>query len=326
MLNDILTVISSLGRVTFEKYRAIYETLMLPLLESDEHKLRPVSEVLIHLEALGHCEVNYETRHVTVCPPTLVLLPQLGLPEAVLIGGRDEVLLQQLLKSAQKHQHFFKVSIQTDELVGIPVLPSIIKVVATSKSILSQLAERLNLEYQLEYPAAYSVLTTTPNLKEIEDSLVYSDESEPNWKCSVFNPTRLRFVEGRDNSTNKLMMYTNPITQQQTFRLWAGKKAAAVDKNWGRYLSLQRHNISVLLYDVQKQRMAVPLTIPLPKPIHRAAVICSGLYPRKEELKQSVGLLKDHMPVIIYERVPDLMAQYISTKLGQQQLYETNLI
>lgn len=324
MHNDILSIMSSMSKVKLDKYKIIYDTLLQQEFYNEEGQVQPAYEMLNQLEALGHCEVDYSQREVYVCPPSFILLPHPGLPKAVYVGGRDETIIQMLEKRVMNRPDLFQYSANPQRGNEFSFFPSSYFITSTSKNYLKQLAEKIEVECNIESPPSWKLLSITPNLKKIKDSLNYVQTKEPNWKQSFFNHELLRFVSGSRNFDIKLVAYTNPITQQQKNWLWNGETAAEVDKNWGRYIVLNRYKLQVLLYDERKQKLGVPITLPFPKYLSRVATLCSGFIPIKKELFQEVGILKKGTLMLFYEQVPPTIANQLAIKLGQS-LIESNL-
>ncbi|CAG7658401.1 hypothetical protein ACFQI7_32540 [Paenibacillus allorhizosphaerae] len=324
MANDILAAISAIGRVKQDKMKAIYDTLMRIHMGDGEEYIQPLSDILSWLETLGHCEIDYRLRQILVCPPSFLLLPHPGLPKFVLVGGRDKKLLDRLQRISAARPDLFRVTFEPHPENDNPLFPPAVYVLSTNKNYVLQLAEKLGIECSIDAPAAWKLLLFSPSLRDIKDSLLYFQATEPNWKHSSFCHERLRFSQDTSTSPTKLVAYTNPINQQQKILIWNNDTAAEVDKNWGRYLVLGRHKCHILLYDERKQKMAVPITVPLPKYLARAIALCSGVAPRKKELHQQIGVLKKGITLLIYEKVPQGMAHQLGRKLGQT-LQEANL-
>ncbi len=55
-------------------------------------------QTLRFLDAMGHCEVDFEKRYIYVCPPSLILIPSFGLPKAILTGAAYSVLTGRLFR------------------------------------------------------------------------------------------------------------------------------------------------------------------------------------------------------------------------------------
>ncbi|TXC92642.1 hypothetical protein FS935_00045 [Metabacillus litoralis] len=326
MFDDILTVLSVLGSIKFEKFRDVCDTLLKHYFNDDEQQrlLYNYYDIMRDLEALGHCEVDYENRIIYICPPSFALLPRRGLPRIVLAGGRSELMLKRITKLVNKNYDKVRIIFSDQLSAKNPLFPKTICIEAKSTQILKQVTERIGIEGDLKTPASWNLSITAPSVNDIYESLVYSEQFEPNWKKEVFCHENLYFRQFVCTDEIKLVKYKNPISQQQYTWIWNGNAAAKIDRGWGRYVILSRYKTDILLFDQIKQRFAIPSTIPLPKDLARAVSLCTGSLPRKKELHKQLGYLPRNTNITVYEGVNNLIALEISRKLGLN-LLEANL-
>ncbi|MEB2268110.1 hypothetical protein LAV77_25190 [Priestia megaterium] len=321
MSNDILSILSSIGKIRIEKFKDIYDTLLK--LESDKEEedktLYSYWDILNDLEALGHCEVDYENKYIYVCPPSFTLLPNRGTPQIILAGGRDLQLIKRLQNLADKNAEKIKVTLFNHPSKNL-IFPLGILIEAKSKRILEQVTKRIRVEGNMNVPSCWSLLNQNPNIRDLIDSLSYKIESEPNWKNSTFCYNRLHFKSFDCIDKVKLVNYINPYSQQQQTWIWNGTQSSIIDRNWGRYAILHHYKTSVIMFDLLNQRLAVPSSVPLPIQLAKVLTLCSGYLPRTKLLYKSNGPLKEKTMITVYERIPEAIAIEISKKLGQTLL------
>jgi hypothetical protein len=319
MPEQLLYTISSVGHMSLENFYSAFDSIQLRGISDMEINLHEVRRSSIRfLDALGHCEFDFEKRQVFVCPPTLVTLPVSGLPNAVLTGARTPSLIQDLeeFKGHNKDAVFISKISQ----VGIEyLLPATIIIEAINFDYLEDISDAAGINSSLVEPASWSLSNFSLGIEELIDSLLFETRDDLNWYKEFFSSATLRFSKfGSRKSTHELISYTNPVNQQWCHLIWDGQKAAKVDRDWGRYIVLLKHNRKVLLYDERRHHLAVPATVPLPRFLGRAAALCSGLAPESAKLGENTrsGLPAGH-PVDVYSSVPPLIAGLIAAKLSQ---------
>ncbi|MDP7980344.1 hypothetical protein [Bacillus multifaciens] len=319
MSNDILSILSALGKINIEKFKKIYDILLRQEFGEDEEERLdyPYFNVLNDLEMLGHCEIDYISREIYVCPPSFALLPSRGIPKVVLAGGRSEKVIDHLYRLLKKNPDKLSVTTVDSAYAKNTVFPSTIYIEAKNQRILERIAEIIGAEGNFSVPACWTLLAAVPSIQEVMDSLKYNVEAELNWKKNIFCNIQLQFRQFHCSDKVKLINYTNPISQQQQTWIWNGKQAAKIDRNWGRYVLLAHYKIRVLLFDEINQSLAVPTTVPLPKELAKASALCSGYLPRDKALIKQVGKLNKGIRVTVYEGISNEMAVEISKKLGQ---------
>jgi hypothetical protein len=326
VLDDILSVLSVMGKISFEKFKEIYEILLKNRFNEDEQQRLIYShyDLLRDLEAMGYCEVDYVNRKVFICPPSFALLPCMGLPKIVLSGGRTDKIVSHLSRLASKNSDKININYLEQYSAKSPLFPKTIFVEAKSLSIIKQVVDKVGLEGNIETPASFHLTMSSPNVSEIINNLRFSEMIEPNWKSMVFCRGNLYFKQFNCSDEYKLINYTNPISQQQYTWIWNKKYAANIDRDWGRYAILHHFRKKILLFDPIKQRFAVPSTTPLPKQLSRAAIFSTGYLPRYKVLRKEIGNLHEDRNLTVYEGISESLALDISKKLGLE-LLEANL-
>lgn len=317
MSDDILSVLSVMGKISFEKFKEIYEILLKNYFNEDEQRRLLYShyDLLRDLEALGYCEVDYLNRKIFICPPSFALLPIMGLPKIVLSGGRSDKIVNHLSRLASKNPDKININYLEQFSAKSPLFPKTIFVEAKSLSIIKQVVDKVGLEGNIEIPASSYLALSSPNVSEIINNLQFNEMVAPNWKTMVFCRENLYFKQFYCSDEYKLTNYTSPITQQQQTWIWIKNFAANIDRDWGRFVILNHFRKKILLFDSAKQRFAVPSTTPLPKQLSRAAIFSTGYLPRYKILRNEIGNLNKDRNLTVYEGVNKSLASEISKKL-----------
>ncbi len=325
MPDRLLYALSTREKMSFSNFEIAFNTIY-PLVHKSASQDNEEAnftfykfQTLRFLDALGHCEYDFSTRYVYACPPYLVLLPGFGLPKAILTGARSPELLHRLKMFVKQNKSSIEYR-EVSQRVKYLLLPKAILLESISKDLFKDAAESVKIGCLSGEPAAWCLLNYTIDIEKVKQSLSFSERAEIDWPRRTFLILNLSFNKYASRVDDyRLVEYTNPITQQRLHFLWDGKKAAQVDRDWGRYLILAHSDLSVLLYDAKRFLLAVPSTAPLPRLIARALTLCTGLSPAEAILKgQPVAWIPASFRFNIYEAVLPSIAGIVSERLGQK--------
>lgn len=320
MPDQLLHTISTLGRISLDKFYSAYDEIQTFEQEKTGNGLnnRNIKRTAIRLlDALGHCEFDFEKRLVYACPPALVSLPSSGLPNAVLTGARTPLLISEIaefIKCKKDSMSYRYVKQRTKRYL----LPSTIFIDAVDQSLLESLAKSTNIEHKLDVPAAWSFANFSVAIEDVKESLFFKAMEDLTWYRETFS--RDEFCFSKHNNSHPpqgLVCYTNPYNQQLEHLIWDEALASKVDRYWGRYVILAENNVNVLLYDSRHHLLAVPSGVPLPRILGKAAILCSGLAPESIESSGASTNLPRGLAMDVYRAVPPSIAQLISEKLSQ---------
>ena len=323
--DQLLQTISSLGQMSIDRFNVAFDAMRQN--KNEEQSIQVIRNKAIRfLDALGHCEFDFERRKVFACPPLLVSLPVSGLPNAVLTGARVPSILKKIKEFADSNEeHVWCRCVQQRNRDLL--LPKAIIIEALDLNHLQSLSLFANIKCNLEPPASWSLVNFSLCLQDIMKNLVYENRRDPYCSRRVFSEDGLKFSKNlKIKKSKSLIEYTHPDSLQMYHLIWDGEKAAEIDRDWGRYIILARSEIDVLLYDERRHLFAVPSTTPLPRFLGRAATLCSGLAP--ESACVGVGNKSvDRLPTRydVYCSVPPAIAMLISKKLSQN-LIRRNII
>jgi hypothetical protein len=79
-------------------------------------------------------------------------------------------------------------------------------------------------------------------------------------------------------------------------------------------MALQRAGFGVLYFDFSLNLLAIPRTVPLPRLLARSVSLCSGSI--AHPLRSRLG--KRHLDFVVYELVPQVVAEVVAAKVGQE--------
>jgi hypothetical protein len=321
----LLQTMSALGHIDLDRFNRVFNELYrqrkaLALERMDFSSFR--RQTIRFLDSLGHCEFDFDKRQVFVCPPMLINLPVCGIMRTILTGARTPSIIKRIELFVSNNKDTISFYKEQQRLENI-LLPSVIHIDSIDCNFLIELTEASHIEYVSKAPASWSLANFSASLSDIKKSLDYEDRVVLNWDKRVFSPTSLLFSDPNGAEDKKLVMYTNPRNQQKIHWMWDGKRAAEIDRYWGRYAILAEEELHILLFDKRRRLLAVPSYIPLPRILARAATLCTGLAPGIANLgNKSIGDIPSGYPLDIYFGVPPNIAEIISQKLLQRLMHQ----
>ena len=321
MSEQLIYALSSLGQVTLDHYNELFKHLYLPaccIIENDETVINHRRQAGRILDSLGYLEFDYNARKVFMCPPALVMLPSEGLPKALLTGARTPALLKKLKKAASQNKKMVKLHKQRQSMKWIS-LPDVFWIEAASVDSLRDVASQSGILFFPGSPTGWKMANLSISIDDIESEITFTAREDIDWKKRIFDTERLRFSYARgDANSCQLAEYTHPFTQQKMHWLWDGAKASEISRDWGRYLILKKSDKNVILYDEDRKLLGIPLTVPLPKILSRAAALCSGKAPSICMVNHEKIVMPDITLLNLYEEVPETIAKMITQKTGQK--------
>jgi len=306
--------------MSIDKFNTYFNALCQPAgIPSKEVNLNNIRlQTIRYLDSLGHCEFDFDKRHVFACPPTLVALPPYGLPKAILTGARTPSMVRKMKDFVKGNRNSVTHTIKLQRSEH-PLLPPAIYIEAVDHDHLQKVAQAAQIGCHLTALAAWSLVNFSAGIEDVIYNLSYEDRADINWLKRTFSANTLTFSKNHNTeNVHGLVEYTNPQSQQKRHWIWDGNRAAEVDRDWGRYMILADKEVEVLLYDERRHQLAVPAYVPLPRFLARAATLCTGLAPAPARMgEQSVEGMSAGNPVDIYYAVPPPVATMISEKLSQ---------
>ncbi len=322
MPDRLLYSISTRGRMNFSNFDAAFSIIYSQLYEAfyeDVNFTLLKFQTLRFLDALGHCDFDYGRRYIYACKPAFVLVPSFGLQKILLTGARTMDLVASVKKFAVENKSSVIFS-SVPQKLRQALLPQAIYLEIADNDFFNKALSKIGIDSKIDEPAAWSMINFSADVSEINRNLSFSLMEEPNWPKRTFSVMNLAFNKYSSEQTDiRFVEYTNPRDQQRIHWLWHEGKATEVDRDWGRFLSLHEQKVNVLLYDVKRFLLAVPISIPLPRLISRGLTLCTGFAPSQVSLRgQPIGTLPEDCQFHIYETVVPSIAEVVSRKLGQE--------
>lgn len=281
----------------------------------DEPAARVRWQTLRTLSCLGHIDLHFDASgiQIVVAPPVLAALPDRSMAKAVLCGARSPTSVENLRETA--------IAGGVEAIVGLHgtpnhYVPTRVELRADNSAQIHTVAASINLRY-IDFPPARSLARVSASLEEYLRGLVWSNETELNWRRQDFEMDRLQFrATGKITQQLRLSRYQNPVTSVWCYRLWRNHAWAEVELDWGRYAVLASSSRRILHYDLTTRRTYVPYGAPLPALFSRALGLCSG----------SCSTLSGQVPLngvrgcYVFYDVPPSIFNAVASKLRQQPI------
>jgi len=318
MSNELIYALSSMGRVSFSRYKGLFKTLYRPESDEDETEVDHRNLIIRMLDSLGYFEFDPDAGKVFMCPPALVMMPTSGLPRLLLTGARTPSLITKVKAAIRDKRSMVRISRQSQAGDWLN-LPDAIFLEAADIDAVRDVANKSGVFFSPGEPAGWKMVTSSVSINDIEAGLAFEPRQDINWEKRIFDTENLRFTfpKGTLLYDNMLVEYTHPFTHQKMHWLWRGKAASETNRDWGRYLALKYCGNNIVIYDESNQYLGVPLTVPLPKILARAAVLCSGKAPSIRRIDCTEPSIKNNSLFYIFREIPNVVAKMISKKTGQ---------
>ena len=329
----IINYLSSLGSCDTESYYAAFEQVYRNRFKPEEaekhgHLSRLKRWSLNYLDYMGLVDYEYSTKKVVVNPSQLILIPTRKGRKALFIGGRSPELVEKLIEAAQRRK--FNLSIEAQAQVNKPyLLPATITIAKQDdckgveiERSLAEIAEECNMIFEPNKLPQYRLCRFSGSIDEYFRTLVPLDDfKDYGWNTKVFDGDQLKFQAVHPDQIDKNFCLVEYRLNEYTFlhRLWVDGLAYEVNKNWGRFIILEKEGKNVVFFDRDNSSIAVPASLPLPRLLAEAITLCSGKAPEARYLK-----LGETATVFnIYENIPSFLSDAYFKKIGQKQIETT---
>lgn len=322
--NNLCNFLSLKGVLSTEEFFKAFEFYYVKEFSNTENsnltKLKRAS--LNFYDFIGILDYNYETKSVVLNPTQFIFIPTKKGRKVLLIGARDPALIEKIVKTAPKYilqVEFTKQFFSNERLL----LPDVITIKAFQQSndiygenCIKTFANKLNIKFTADYYPQVALQDFSANIADYKNALQEADEKDYDWARYIFNPETLRFekseTENFDKSFSLLQYKLNEYTYQH--KLWKDNKCYQVDMNWGRFMALEHFNKNVILFGDKK--VAIPVSVPLPRLLSEAIMLLSGLAPDFKEINGK--------RYRVYENVNGIFTQNLfRLKLGQTAINAT---
>ncbi|MBL7083772.1 MAG: hypothetical protein ISS41_09105 [Candidatus Aminicenantes bacterium] len=323
MSDTLIYAMSTSGKFKLEQFNDLFRHVSLPASSESEEQIdvNKRQQAVRILDSLGYCEFDFNSRTVYMCKPALVLLPDFGLPKALLVGARTPRLVGDIKKAVRDRLNKTVLEHVTHS-GNNAAIPSAICIQATDKTIIHEVAEQAGIACDVTSPAAWKLAVMSAVLDEIKNAMIFDERTKPGWNKRTFIKKRLMFSSiSVDETGQRLTEYRHPVTKQLHHWIWNDSSVAEISRDWGRYIVLADAGCNILMYDEQQFELAVPVTVPLPCLLARAAALCSGIPPSPAiSCREKIGGIPPDHPYQVYTGVPPKIAGMIASKLHQKLL------
>lgn len=305
-MNDdaLLLWMSAKGSGSWQQFRSAVEQLNLAS-DGSEHEDAgselPVYQLLrLNLERLAHAEFVWDQAVPgwRVCPPTLAVTETESGWLGILTGARSVATLERLSAACGP------CAMSTRTFAMTPIARTIS---ATSKEAISAVAERANIDLQLDAPK--SILRCLPTLDATLDPT--DRPFGKDWRVERFSTRALKWkpsdMAHSLSASAGLFRYTFGYRRLCVFV--SGGKAFSVNPQVGKFLNLRRRGKSILRYDPERLELTFPASCRPPILIERALVLSSGRLP--SETRDSGGLS------LAYSCISPMIASLAAARLCQ---------
>ncbi len=267
-----------------------------------------------NLDAFAFCEFygGASDRKVTSVPTCLVRLPTIQ-PKAILVGARTVSTIKIVVELCERLEIGVSAEEQEGEMAHF--CPTRIELTAASDSVLSMFAELGGIGFS-QTPSSWQIAHASADLERIIAGLSWQEVPELEWPRADFDVDRcyFRMVPPQLRPRVRLTKYKDPKRGIVRHIFWDGPLSTPIDPDWGRFLLLKRIGKAIMYFDRERNLLAVPKTVRLPRLLARAVTLCSGLLP-----KMTLALMPtNQLEFIVHEFVPEPLATVIANKLGQQ--------
>ncbi|WP_276980016.1 hypothetical protein [Flavobacterium filum] len=274
---------------------------------------------------LGYLDYDYESKRIVVNPPQLCLIPSEKGRKAILIGGRDNVLVNKIIQSAGKYHLIIEVKKQLKSNSHM-LLPDTIMLSTHGnfgnfgedniKSIANEVGIKFNPE-ELIQPA---LMTFAASIDEYENHIQTYNRTENqdfSWVRKIFDVNSLRFenLSGEEFDKTYTLVEYKLTEYDLRYRFWKNGNCYIVDKNWGRYMALKKAKKAVIRFDENKNKVAIPASLPLPRLLAESITLLSGTAPETKKIYLDSC---NYYWFNIYENIPDIFIKNLFQKLNQE--------
>lgn len=324
--NILLKWLIAVKECDIKKYNQAFETILHDTFEGEQLRVQERRKSSINiLDYLGYVDYNYADDKIFTLPPKLISIPCNGGRKALLIGGRDEKLINEMIEYCSNSNNLISMSIkkQSEKNLQMLIPDSIIFESNSSKEF-----ENIANNFEIKFDEWYIL-----KLKEIIPALVHYEGfikekgSSESWEKygldrNVLNKETLKFEPVTVLAKEYSLTECRPSYIPE-YGLWINETYFSVDKNWGKYLIIHHYAEKVyhhgdyyakpgLIY-YNSNTIAIPASLPLPKLISRLFLQISGAAP---DFKQLNFIRKD-VWYNVYRDMPDnFMANFFKFTLN----------
>jgi hypothetical protein len=331
-LNDIDSLLVSFltikGISNVKDYYEAFESVYLKRFNPEEIESHSIELSrlkrwsLNYLDYMGILDYEYSTKRIVVNPPKFLLIPTRGGRKVLLIGGRTSELTTKIGMEAEKEG--LKLSIEPKDSSLTPfILPPAIIIYGFDESSgnnielrFKSVAEACSISFDPDKLPQFRLAEFSGNIDEYTNQLTPDTRfDDSGWPARVFDFELFGFIPVDTQNIDKSFSLVEYRLTEYSFRhrLWINGAPYPVNKNWGRYIILNHFRKEIIFNDRERDIIAIPAALPLPRLISEAMTLFSGKAPKRIFLE--INGIRTWFNV--YENIPPIFATNYFRKVGQ---------
>ncbi len=308
----------------FEAFESVYQEMFGPE-EIESHPIelsRLKRGSLNYLDYMGILDYEYSTKKIVVNPPQFILIPTQSGRKVLLIGGRTPELMQKIKVQAEEEGLQLNLEPQDNSLSPF-ILPTTVTITGFDESDgnkierkFKNVAEACFIAFNPDKIHQFRLAEFSGDIDKYKSKLTPDERfDDSGWPARIFDVDQLRFIPIDTQSIDKSFSLVEYRLTEYSFkhRLWMNGHSYDINKNWGRFMILNRFRKEVIFNDRKKNIVAIPASLPLPRLISEAMTLFSGKAPKR--LFMEIGGIKTWFN--IYENIPSIFASNYFKKVGQ---------
>lgn len=318
--NTLLKWLVGIKECDINKYNEAFETVLHNSFTGEQLNVQNRRKSSINLlDYLGYVDYNYENGKIYTLPPKLISMPCKRGRKALLIGGRNEKLINEMINYCSKSKNKISLSVKKQNQKNVQLLiPDSIIFESNSRSEFVNLANNFQIEFDKWY--ILKLLNFLPTLSQYEQFITGNGSSE-SWEIfglekKVFKKDTLKFelVDGLNKGYSLTECRPSYIPE---YGLWINQSFYTVDKNWGKYLFINHCSEKVKGHGpgnyfakpeeifCNANTLAIPASLPLPKLFSRIILQLSGEAP---DFRQ-INLKGKNVWYNVYRNIPSIFIE-----------------
>ena len=318
--NTLLKWLVGIKECDTKKYNEAFETILHQTFEGEQLRVQERRKSSINiLDYLGFVDFNYSDDKIFTLPPKLISIPSDKGLKSLLIGGRDEKMVNEMIVYCSKSNDTISISFKKQSEKNLQMLiPDSIIFETNNKKEFENLANHFQIEFDDWY--ILKLKNFLPTLSQYEQFTISKGSSE-SWEKfglekKVFKKESLKFE--LDNNYNKEYSLTECRPSYiPEFALWINQSYYTIDKNWGKYLFINNCSEKVRGYGqgnyftkpveifCNAKNLAIPASLPLPKLFSRIILQLSGEAPDFRQM----NLKGQNVWYNVYRNIPSIFTE-----------------
>ena len=302
------------------EYNEVFEIVLHKTFKGEQSRLQERRKSSINiLDYLGYIDFDYDKNKIYTLPSKLISVPCNRGRKAILMGGRDDKLVNEMIAYCEQSNNTISLSLKKqNEKNLLTLIPDSIIFESNSSKEFLKIANQFQVKYDKFYIS--KLKDFLPTLNQYEEFVEAKGSSE-SWEKfglekKVFIKESLRFEQVYVYDKQYSLTECRPSYSAE-FGLWINGSYYKVDKNWGKYLFINncsekvrgygQSNIFAKAFEIffNANNLAIPASLPLPKLISRLIMQLSGEAP---DFKQ-MNLKGKNVWYNVYRNVPSLFLE-----------------